>query len=1066
MAPVRAPAPATQRTSEGFEAFREGLDLLRTVVADPDNIAVGPEAFYLNSYGYEGFVHDLVSDYRVLSVVRTKPGAAFFISRPAHGTYYPAFIMYDEQGVADQVVSLFVGNERKGVAVAAAHDNRSYLFVLSQPCEFTGTALITLMTPDSAAGADSGGGSYRIENLLLLKEKPRQEPRRYGFSSVLAVPSERAGRRQARITWITDWATRSRLEYGPSTRYGSRVESEEELFPPSAATYAQVYVPPVTAIYNNHRLILDGLQEDRTYHFRLLGTTPDGTEVASPDHTFSTAPHSRVRGTVEHGSVPLEVANEAPVERASWPVTSGIPFPQGALTAAENTRLLNRAGAEVPLQAAVLAEWPDGSVKWLLLDFQADVGAAGSAEYRLEYGNGVVRREGGPRTPIEVAADGPRVELSTGPLKLLLDCEAPCFPGRVWIDANGDGVFSADEEITNPRSPGSMELVTAAGTTYGTHHGPCSAVVEERGPLRTVVKVQGRLQAADGSRMFTYITRINAYAGKDFLRVLHTWENDRVAENFTAVRSLVLRTPLRLNDSSCTLFGADDAAYRSNRQPTLAQLEDDEYTVAEQGGIRQRGQRAQGTVDLSDAARGLTVAMRDFWQNYPKSLGAAENSLEVGLCPPLPDDRYGGRGEVEDKLYYYLQGGEYKFKQGVSRTHELVYRFHAAGAPNSPPHLQEPLRARAPAAWYCDSKAFGDVAAADARKFPEYEQYADNCLANYLETRETGREYGVLNFGDWYHVQKWGNIEYDTPHVFFLHYARGGDPRFFAAGEQAVRHYLDVDTCHHHADHGFVDRVYAHCIGHVGDYYPYYYRKGGAQGVVEVEVDHTWVQGLLDYHLLSGDRRALEIATRVADKYDQLYTVNFDFCNCRRPGWHLILTMAMYQATGDHFYLNAAKLIIQRVRERYTPDGWPHQLLLGHCECLPRCSGNADFMVGVLLSGLKRYHQATGDEAAADLIVGACEFLIREHWLAAEKAFRYTRCPKSGTSAARNSLILEGPAYAYRLSGDERFKSAVLTGFYEGLKGAAHAAQPIGKHFGERAWVAPHILYDIDTCMR
>jgi hypothetical protein len=176
--------------------------------------------------------------------------------------------------------------------------------------------------------------------------------------------------------------------------------------------------------------------------------------------------------------------------------------------------------------------------------------------------------------------------------------------------------------------------------------------------------------------------------------------------------------------------------------------------------------------------------------------------------------------------------------------------------------------------------------------------------------------------------------------------------------------------------------------------------------------------------------------------------------------------MALYQATGDHFYVNAARLIVQRVRERYTPNGWPHQLLLGHCECLPRCSGNADFMVGVLLSGLKRYHQATGDEAAADLIVGACDFLIREHWIAAEKAFRYTRCPKSGTSAARNSLILEGPAYAYRLSGDERFKNAVLNGFDEGLKGAAHAAQPIGKHFGERACVAPHILYEIDTCMR
>ena len=74
MASVRSAAPATQRTSEGFEAFREGLDLLRAVAADPDNIVIGPEAFYLNSYGYEGFGLDLVSDYRVLSVVQDQAG--------------------------------------------------------------------------------------------------------------------------------------------------------------------------------------------------------------------------------------------------------------------------------------------------------------------------------------------------------------------------------------------------------------------------------------------------------------------------------------------------------------------------------------------------------------------------------------------------------------------------------------------------------------------------------------------------------------------------------------------------------------------------------------------------------------------------------------------------------------------------------------------------------------------------------------------------------------------------------------------------------------------------------
>ena len=728
---MRSAAPATQRTSDGFEVFREDLDLLPAVVADQNNVVIGPEAFHLNSYGYQGFVHDLISDYRVLSVIRTGPGAAFFISKQARGTYYPAFIMYDEQGAPDQVVTLFVGNERKGVAVAANHDNRCYLFVLSEACEFSGTALITLMTPDT------GGGSYRIENLLLLKEMPQQAPRSYSFSSVRAVPYQDHGQQRARITWITDWATRSRLEYGLSGAYGNRVETEEMPIAPSAATYAQVYVPPVTTIYNNHRLLLSDLQADQTYHFRLLGTTPDGTEVVSQEHSFSTVARSRPKGSVARGWVPLQVTNQAPVARRRWPVTAGIPFPQGALAVADHTRLEDVSGEEVALQSAVLAEWPDGSVKWLLLDFQADLGAGAGAgsEYRLEYGTAVVRRGDLPRTPLQVTDNGSQVTVLTGPLKLLLDRREACFPARVWIDTNGDGRFSAAEEITDPQAPGAMELVSGDGTSYHSRGAPYTVEVEECGPLRSVIKVTGQHRAVDGSRLFCYVTRINAYAGKDFVRVLHTWENDHVADNFTTVRSLMLRTPLRLDGATTTLCGSQGEVYRSAAEPTLEQLDVDGYTVTEGSAVRRCAGRAQGTVDLSDANRGLTVAVREFWQNYPKSLGiegrspvvegsgpvgggrslgVAGKNLVVGLCPPLPADRYDDcEEELEDKLYYYLQGGAYKFKRGVSRTHELIYRFHAGAASNVALHLQEPLRARAPAAWYCASKAFGDVAVAD-----------------------------------------------------------------------------------------------------------------------------------------------------------------------------------------------------------------------------------------------------------------------------------------------------------------------------------------------------------------
>lgn len=193
---IRLAAPATQRESEGVEAFREGLALMRKLVSDEENIVISPEAFYLR-----GFVHDMFNEYKEFSVIRIRPGGVIRASARATGKYYPAFIMYDAQSEPNQVVTIFVGDERKGVAVAKTHDNRSYLFTLSDPCRFERGASITLMTPDTPRG------TYRIEKILLLKEKPRKKERKYLFTDVNAVPSGDGVK--ARVTWITSWATPS-----------------------------------------------------------------------------------------------------------------------------------------------------------------------------------------------------------------------------------------------------------------------------------------------------------------------------------------------------------------------------------------------------------------------------------------------------------------------------------------------------------------------------------------------------------------------------------------------------------------------------------------------------------------------------------------------------------------------------------------------------------------------------------------------------------------------------------------------------------------------------------------
>ncbi len=73
--------------------------------------------------------------------------------------------------------------------------------------------------------------------------------------------------------------------------------------------------------------------------------------------------------------------------RARLPVTVGVPFPQGELKSADSVAVLSGAVA-LATQRAVTGTWPDGSVRWLLLDFQIDYDGTAEQQIEVRYGDG------------------------------------------------------------------------------------------------------------------------------------------------------------------------------------------------------------------------------------------------------------------------------------------------------------------------------------------------------------------------------------------------------------------------------------------------------------------------------------------------------------------------------------------------------------------------------------------------------------------------------------------------------------------------------------------------------
>ena len=338
-----------------------------------------------------------------------------------------------------------------------------------------------------------------------------------------------------------------------------------------------------------------------------------------------------------------------------------------------------------------------------------------------------------------------------------------------------------------------------------------------------------------------------------------------------------------------------------------------------------------------------------------------------------------------------------------------------------------------------------------------YERALDGGYEQWIADREIRRQYGWLNFGDWYgeSAWSWGNNEYDPPFAHYCEYLRGGDPRWFILGAEAARHLTDVDTVNFSTDATQVGAQYTHMPGHAGGYLPPYFRSkmGGSSTVPS----HTWVEGSVLHYLLTGDENLRESLDRTA-----LWLIgsglkdyaggiqHYDFANCRECGWHLIHLTALARMSTTPRYLNAAALIVERVLQRQEPGGgWERVLKEGHCGCEPpRERGEAGFMVGVLLSGLRRYHELTGDGRVRDAILGAVDWLLRRTYDGASGHFRYTPCLHrgGGPQPVYTRQVIEGLAYAHALTGRSDLRDLVQRGL--GDVSALPQASPEPDHAG------------------
>jgi hypothetical protein len=372
----------------------------------------------------------------------------------------------------------------------------------------------------------------------------------------------------------------------------------------------------------------------------------------------------------------------------------------------------------------------------------------------------------------------------------------------------------------------------------------------------------------------------------------------------------------------------------------------------------------------------------------------------------------------------------------------------------------------------------GDFPPADPAnpdRFMGYDRVISQAFQDHMADREKTREYGLLNFGDWYGERgyNWGNLEYDMQRGLIAQYARTGKREYYLRAEEAARHHIDIDVVHavnpqlkhRHDPPPTVGNVWLHATGHTGGYFPdgtfkleWPYTMG-----YSLNLGHIWDRGDLDYYFLSGDERAREVGLLIAETLRRDATPHFKIgTHMRDIGWPMLAMMAAYRATGDTKYLDAVRHGWEVLKQNEDPQGgWTIQLAKGHCLHEPtQCKGNVDFIMGIVISALCDYHRETGDPEVARTIVRAVDFTLRETYVPEKKMFRYTSCPLTPTYASRISFMSESLAYAWRLSGNERYRRILQEATHEFHDSLTRSG--MGKGFSMHLIFSPEGLWGLD----
>jgi len=439
----------------------------------------------------------------------------------------------------------------------------------------------------------------------------------------------------------------------------------------------------------------------------LRAASEPGSNVAGPSQEGGAASGPAARW--------IDGAPPALATGATW----GMAWPRAALPGDTRLTVAAAGGAPVPSQSWPIAWWPDGSLKWSAHAIAASADALASG-YEVFPGEPAA-----PALAVSVAEAADAITIDTG----LAISRIPRSGTHLISSLTRDGREIARHARLVALCDDRPADETGAVHTRRFVSEVSGVTIEQRGPVRAVVRIEGR-HTGEGRAWLPFSVRLYFYAGGESVRIMHSFVFDG-DEHKDFLRGLGVRIDVPMRDlphdrhvrfvsaeggvwaeavrgltglrrdpgsavraaqvagEACPPVETFDARVR-DRLHYIPAWGDHTLTQLSAGSfqIRKRTKPGHGWIDADQGARaagcgyvggpsgGLTFGLRDFWQRHPTQLdvrGAAGEAAEVTLWLWSPE------APAMDLRFYHDGMGMDTYEKQYDGGLEITYEDYEPG---------------------------------------------------------------------------------------------------------------------------------------------------------------------------------------------------------------------------------------------------------------------------------------------------------------------------------------------------------------------------------------------------